>query len=174
VKWASVFTGVYVVLGVSFPGHSKELIQEWHPELIARYESLGGKNVPNYRYDGPGGRHSAAGACQMTDTNWQRVAPTIGIDIQTYRIAGTASEFDQWRACYQLWVLDGYDPWTCCNPVLRQIFGASESPRATNREPLPTGAPSIPVAVRPPGVNQATFVRPGPTPSVVFFAEERK
>jgi hypothetical protein len=95
---------------------------EWRPDLIAMYESSGGQNVPNFRFDGPRGPHSAGGVCQMLTHTWERIAPTIDIDIVKYPVAGSAPEFDQWRACWKLWSVEGYSPWTCCNAKLRQAL----------------------------------------------------
>jgi hypothetical protein len=100
---------------------------EWRPDLIAKYESSGGQNIPNWKFDGPQGRHSAGGVCQMLTHTWERVAPTIDIDIVKFPVAGAASEFDQWRACWKLWTLDGYDPWTCCNSQLRAVLQHGET-----------------------------------------------
>jgi hypothetical protein len=95
---------------------------EWRPDLIAAYESDGGKNVPNFLFDGPGGTHSAGGVCQMLTHTWQRVAPSIDIDIIKFPVAGSAPEFMQWQACWKLWSVEGYAPWTCCNAKLRRVL----------------------------------------------------
>lgn len=91
----------------------------WRPDLIAAYESNGGQNIPNFRFDGVRGTHSAGGVCQMLTHTWERVAPTIDIDMVKFPVAGAASEFDQWRACWKLWSMEGYVPWTCCNTKIR-------------------------------------------------------
>lgn len=96
----------------------------WRPDLIAAYESAGGQNIPNFLYDGPRGHRTAGGACQMTNTTWLRIAPTIDIDIVKFPVAGAASEFQQWQACWKLWSVDGYQPWICCNGRLREALGA--------------------------------------------------
>ncbi len=123
---------------------------EFRADLIARYESEGGQNVPNFRYDGPNGKYTAGGPCQMTNTTWRRIAPLIDIDITKFDVAGAASEFDQWRACWKLWSLEGYKAWTCngCNPKLRKALADAGEPTAS------PGA----VAVRRPAVEQAKVI----------------
>ena len=125
---------------------------EFRADLIARLESEGGQNVPNFRYTGPNGKYTAGGVCQMTNTTWRRIAPLIDIDITKFDVAGAASEFDQWRACWKLWSIDGYKPWTCdgCNPKLRKALAQAGEP---------TGAPGA-VVVRRPAVEQAKVTEP--------------
>jgi hypothetical protein len=109
----------------------------WRPDIVALYESAGGQNVPNYRYDGPHGHYTGGGPCQMTNTNWRRIAPTIDIDLAKFPTAGTASEHQQWQACWKLWSLDGYSPWTCCNSPLRK---ALRQARISEKPPLTRAA----------------------------------
>ncbi len=125
---------------------------EFRADLIARLESEGGQNIPNYLYDGPHGKHTSGGVCQMNNPTWRWVAPMIDIDITKFDVAGTASAFDQWRACWKLWSLRGYDPWTCpgCNPKLRKALAQAGEP---------TGAPGA-VAVRRPAAEQAKAIEP--------------
>lgn len=142
------------------------LAQEWRPDLIARYESDGGRNVANFLYDGPNGHYTAGGVCQMTDTTWRRIAPTIDIDIDKFPNAGSASEHMQWQACWKLWSIDGYSPWTCCNKKLRQALAtpASLPPREPTRELVrPAEAPAAPAPTPYP------FLSPGPTPGLLVF-----
>jgi hypothetical protein len=101
---------------------SPSFADEWRPDLIAMYESAGGQNIPNFRFDGPRGPHSAGGVCQMLTHTWERVAPTIDIDIAKFPVAGAATEFDQWRACWKLWATEGYGPWACYNAKLREAL----------------------------------------------------
>jgi hypothetical protein len=105
---------------------------------MARYESDGGQNIPNFRYTGPGGKHTAGGVCQMTNTTWRRIAPLIDIDITKFDVAGAASEFDQWRVCWKLWSLEGYKPWTCdgCNPKLRKALAAATGDQRHDSQPV--------------------------------------
>jgi hypothetical protein len=107
----------------SAPGVALGQTDEWRPDLIAKYESEGGQNIPNFRFDGPQGPHSAGGVCQMLTHTWERIAPTIDIDVAKFPVAGAATEFDQWRACWKLWTVEGYTPWICCNARLRQVLG---------------------------------------------------
>jgi hypothetical protein len=126
---------------------------EWRPDLIAMYESSGGQNIPNFLFDGVRGTHSAGGVCQMLSQTWKWIAPTIDIDIVKFPVAGAASEFDQWRACWKLWDVEGYRPWTCCNAKLRQALeregvGASPTRRVpsanqTKEKPQAPGAAKV-------------------------------
>src|SRR5947209_874487 len=72
--------------------------------LIATYESDGCRNIPNYRFDK---RHTAGGCYQITDRDWREVAPTVGIDLATYRNAGSAPEFVQGQVAFKMWELRG-------------------------------------------------------------------
>jgi hypothetical protein len=96
----------------------------WRPDLIAAYESEGGQNVPNFKFDGPYGTHSAGGVCQMLTSTYLGVAPTIDIDVVKFPVLGTLDKFTQWRVCWKLWSLRGYEPWTCsgCNSKLRKVL----------------------------------------------------
>lgn len=115
-RWTPVVAALMALAG------SPSFADEWRPDLVAMYESEGGKNIPNFKFDGPRGTYSAGGVCQMLTHTWQRVAPTIDIDIVKFPVAGAAPEFDQWRACWKLWSVEGYSPWTCCNAKLRQAL----------------------------------------------------
>jgi hypothetical protein len=144
------------------------LAEEWRPDLIARAESDGGRNIPNFKYDGPGGHYTAGGVCQMTDTTWRRVAPTVDIDIEKFPNAGSASEHMQWQACWKLWSINGYSPWTCCNPKLRRALATSTA-AMPSREPAPDvkridAAPSAA-----PTPTPYPFLSPGPTPGQLVF-----
>ncbi len=115
-KWIPIAT---VLIGLAC---APSFADEWRPDLIAMYESSGGQNIPNYRFDGVRGPHSAGGVCQMLTHTWEWVAPMIDIDIQKYGVAGSAPVDVQWQVCWKLWTIRGYDPWTCCNPKLRQAL----------------------------------------------------
>lgn len=107
----------------AFPGFSS-FADEWRPDLIARYESDGGRNIPNFRYDET---HTAGGVCQMTNTTWREIAPTIDIDIVKFPNAGSASEHQQWQACWKLHAVRGNQPWTCCNKTLARHLAKTPS-----------------------------------------------
>lgn len=96
----------------------------WRPDLIAALESDGGKNIPNWKFDGAYGPHSAGGVCQMLTSTYLGVAPTIDIDVAKFPVLGTLDEFTQWRVCWKLWTMRGYEPWTCrgCNSKLRNVL----------------------------------------------------
>ena len=107
-----------VALLSATPLAAEELSETPLGTLIIQYES-GGHNDPNFRYDS---KHTAGGICQMTDTNWRRVAPTIDIDLVKFPNAGSASEHAQKQACWKLLAMDGVSPWTCCNKQLREYL----------------------------------------------------
>lgn len=142
---AATTVATLVVLACA-PSFARGQTAEWRPDLIAMYESSGGQNVPNYLFDGPGGTHSAGGVCQMLTHTWETVAPTIDIDVVKFPVAGAASEFDQWRACWKLWTVAGYRPWTCCNAKLRQALdrqGTDHSPIRRVPSVAPTKEKSV-------------------------------
>src|SRR5215471_16846572 len=107
---------------MGLPSIASAQTTEWRPDLIAKYESDGGKNEPNFRFDGVYGRHSAGATCQMLTSTYLSVAPTIDIDVVKFPVLGTLDEFTQWRVCWKLWSIRGYEPWTCCNPKLRRAL----------------------------------------------------
>ncbi len=123
------------------------IADEFRADLIAMYESDGGRNIPNGRYDV---RHTAGGVCQMTNETWREVAPTIDIDLHKFPNAGSASEHQQWQACWKLHALRGNQPWTCCNPKLRKALAQAGEP---------TGAAGA-VTMRRPAVEQAKVIEP--------------
>ena len=119
---------------------------------IAAFESEGGKNIPNFMFDGPKGRRSAGGPCQMLTSTWLRVARMIDIDVEKFSVSGAADEFTQWRVCWKLWTLEGYNPWTCdgCNSKLRHLLRSNgESPVPVRREAT-APPPKQAVAEKPP------------------------
>lgn len=131
----STATLATLVASIVLPAFAPAQTSEWRPDLVAAYESDGGKNVPNFAFDGPTGTHSAGGVCQMLTSTWLRIAPTVDIDVAKFPVAGAAPEFEQWRACWKLWSVEGYAPWTCCNARLRRALGnetASIGRRATS------------------------------------------
>ena len=64
----------------------------------------------------------------MLTSTWLRVAKSLDIDTAKFPAAGAADEFTQWRACWKLWSVEGYTPWTCggCNNKLRKVLGTSD------------------------------------------------
>lgn len=120
-------------------------VTEWRPDLVAAYESEGGKNIPNFKFDGVRGTYSAGGVCQMLTHTWERIAPTIDIDIVKFPVAGAATEFDQWRACWKLWSVEGYRPWICCNDKLRHALAGrvTDAPTPIRRATAETKAKPI-------------------------------
>jgi hypothetical protein len=83
----------------------------------------------------------------MLTHTWERIAPTIDIDIVKFPVAGAASKFDQRRACWKLWAVEGYGPWTCCNAKLREALarlgmGASPPRRIPSADPTKEKPPA--------------------------------
>ena len=87
--------------------------------LITKYEA-GGRNVPNYINDR---RHTAQGYYQITNTNWRRIAPQLGI---TAPNAMSASLEDQTRVALHLRRASGLGNWTRYNPRLRGALARGE------------------------------------------------
>lgn len=87
--------------------------------LITKYEA-GGRNVPNYINDR---RHTAQGYYQITNTNWRRIAPALGI---TAPNAMSATLEEQTRVALHLRRASGLGNWTRYNPRLRGALGRGE------------------------------------------------
>lgn len=158
---SAAFAAAFIVS--SAPVVAVAQTSEWRPDLIAAYESQGGQNVPNFKFDGPAGPHSAGGVCQMLTSTWQRIAPTVDIDIAKFPVAGSAPEFEQWQACWKLWAVEGYSPWTCCNPKLRQALGHREAVAAPA---APRSFRSWYVQTRPSDTSDKTTSQPSSTSAV--------
>jgi hypothetical protein len=111
--------------------------------LIAQYESDGGRNIPNFKFDR---RHTAGGEFQITDENWRAYAPTVGIDLATYPNAMSAPEKLQGQVAGKMWAEQGFMPWTCCNKQLRDHLAQQQQPqpvkvrRANERPERPASA----------------------------------
>lgn len=85
-------------------------------ELIRKFES-GGQNIPNYMFDPT---HTAQGYYQITNQNWNNIAPKLGIDTKKFPNAMSASEDDQKKvAAHMLSQPDGIRNWTDYNPKLK-------------------------------------------------------
>ena len=154
-----------ILLFAAAPALAQDL--PWNPTLIAKYESAGGRNLPNFEYDGPYGRHSAEGPCQMLRSTWLEIAPTVDIDIVKFPTAGAAPEHQQWQACFKLFAMRGYDPWSCCNERLRKAL-ALPAPRHRPDTPPHRDPPQTPSSV--PAATPDPFLSPGPTPGEIVFA----
>ncbi|XYD10522.1 hypothetical protein R1A27_08640 [Methylobacterium sp. NMS12] len=87
--------------------------------LITKYEA-GGRNVPNYINDRT---HTAQGYYQITNTNWRRIAPQLGIKAPN---AMSASLEDQTRVALHLRRASGLGNWTRYNPRLRRALARGE------------------------------------------------
>lgn len=84
--------------------------------LIAQDES-GGRNIPNFRFDDT---HTAGGHFQITDTNWRHYGPLLGIDIDRYPNAMSATEQLQGQVAGKMWAEQGVMPWAPYNRQLRE------------------------------------------------------
>jgi hypothetical protein len=161
---------VLTVVASTPPSVAEEFSDTALGAKIVYYES-GGLNVPNFRYDR---KHTAGGVCQMTKTNWERIAPTIDIDIVKFPNAGSASWHQQNQACWKLLETDGVNPWTCCNkdlkaylaehPVAAVPFPGERARTAAARTQTESVEPVRPESYRSP------FIHPGPTPGNLVFS----
>jgi hypothetical protein len=84
--------------------------------LISQYESSN-RNIPNYRY-GPG--YTAQGYYQITNTNWNKIAPILGIDTSMYPNAMSAPQDIQAQVAMYLLTQTpgGISNWSNYNPKL--------------------------------------------------------
>lgn len=91
--------------------------------LISQYES-GNQNIPNYKF-GPG--FTAQGYYQITNTNWNNIAPLVGIDTSIYPSAMSAPQDLQARvAAYLLTETPGgISNWSNYNPQLQAALSAA-------------------------------------------------
>jgi hypothetical protein len=92
--------------------------------LIMQYESYGGQNVPNYRFDPT---HTAQGYYQITNKNWLAIAPQLGIDTSVYKTAMDAPQDVQAQvAAYLLTQTPaGIANWANYNPQLNAALNAA-------------------------------------------------
>jgi len=114
---------------LSIGASAQELSQSSASELVMKYESEGGRNIPNFRFDRT---HTAGGRFQITDTNWRHYAPMVDIDIDKWPNAMSAPEHLQGQVFGIMWAKEGATPWTCCNEKLKSILD-TESPRSGQR-----------------------------------------
>lgn len=91
-------------------------------DLVSQFES-GNKNVPNYRYDVG---HTASGFYQITDTNWNKYAPKVGIDTNKYPTAISAPKDLQKSVFAQMYTEQGFAPWANYNPRLAEAIGTGQ------------------------------------------------
>ena len=84
--------------------------------LIAQYES-NNQNIPNYAYDPT---HTAQGYYQITNQNWQSIAPVLGIDLNQYPTAMSAPQSVQAQVATYLLTQTpgGISNWSNYNPQL--------------------------------------------------------
>lgn len=119
-------------------------------DLISQYES-GDQNVPNYRF-GPG--YTAQGYYQITNTNWNKIAPLVGIDTSTHPNAMSAPKDAQAKVATYLLTQTpaGIRNWTDYNPRLRAALAAApagqgeaaRSADTTDIAPAPVAAAAAP------------------------------
>jgi hypothetical protein len=91
--------------------------------LISQYES-GNRNIPNYKY-GPG--FTAQGYYQITNTNWNNVAPLLGIDTSMYPTAMSAPQDVQAQVANYLLTQTpaGISNWSNYNPQLMAALSSA-------------------------------------------------
>lgn len=92
-------------------------------DLAKQDESGGGKNVPNYRYDPT---HTAQGYWQITDTNWRKYAPPVGVSLVQYPTAMAAPESIQRKVAEAVRADQGEGAWTNFNPKLAKDWAAAK------------------------------------------------
>lgn len=98
--------------------------------LILKYES-GGRNAPNYRFDRG---HTAQGYYQITNTNWRRIAPKLGI---TAPDAMSATLEEQTRVAHYLLRKSGIQNWSDFNRPLRGALSRGERAPGGHAYPMP-------------------------------------
>jgi hypothetical protein len=91
--------------------------------MISQYES-GNRNIPNYKY-GPG--FTAQGYYQITNTNWQNIAPILGIDTNQYPTAMSAPQDVQAQVATYLLTQTpaGISNWSNYNPQLQAALSSA-------------------------------------------------
>lgn len=91
-------------------------------DLVKKHES-GGLNVTNYMYDPT---HTAQGYYQITNTNWSKIAPQVGVDLKKYPNAMAAPEAEQRRVADYLLnnTPKGAKNWE--SPTFRKAAGITE------------------------------------------------
>lgn len=100
-----------------------------HVANVVSYYESGNKNIPNYRYDP---WHTAGGYFQITDTNWRKYAPQVGVNLGQYPTAMSASGpngYDIQRAVFdRMYAVEGVAPWANYNPRLAEALGSGRLP----------------------------------------------
>jgi hypothetical protein len=136
--------------------------------LIYRYESNGGQNVPNYRFDPT---HTAQGIGQITNSTWRDVAKTDPI-VGQYSSAMAAPPEVQDRAVDNLLDTRGVSPWAPYNPKLAAAlskagFSTGLSSPGSNKNMLPAFGNTRLLAQltpqAPPGADTNTMTSGGDT-----------
>ena len=94
--------------------------------LISQYESQN-KNVVNYKYATNPSLYSAQGYYQITNTNWVKVAPLLGIDTTQYPNAMSAPQDVQAQVATYLLTQTplGVGNWANFNPNLNAALSAA-------------------------------------------------
>jgi hypothetical protein len=114
-NWLITFTAA--AIASASPLCAEEFSETPQGELIMRYESAGGRNIPNFRFDPI---HTAGGRFQITDTNWLHYAKQLSIDTDRYPNAMSAPEQLQGQVAGKMWAEQGFMPWDCCNAQFRE------------------------------------------------------
>lgn len=99
-------------------------------DLISQYESSDA-NVPNYRFD-PG--HTAQGYYQITNTNWRKIGPQVGVDLKQHPSAMAAPREVQAKVAGEMFRRRGFADWAPFNPRLAAAIKRGE---AGPQEPAP-------------------------------------
>src|SRR5215475_1134977 len=92
--------------------------------LIMQYESAEGQNIPNYKF-GPG--FTAQGYYQITNENWLKIAPQLGINTAVYPSAMSAPQDVQAQVATYLLTQTpaGIGNWANYNPQLNAALTAA-------------------------------------------------
>lgn len=98
--------------------------------LVRQYESKGGQNIPNYKYQ-PG--FTAQGRYQLTMTNWRWLAPQLGI---TAPSPMAATDEEQTRVALELKRRTGIGNWVNFNPRLAGAVARGERSSLAGRAML--------------------------------------
>jgi hypothetical protein len=99
--------------------------QAW--DVVKQFES-DGRNVPNYMYDPTGANspdrlpHTAGGYGQITDQNWKKYGPQVGVDLSQYPNAMSAPEDVQKKVFTAMYQKEGWAPWAPYNQRLRDYL----------------------------------------------------
>lgn len=129
-------------------------------QLIFKYESAGGQNIPNFRFDPT---HTAQGQYQITNSTWKDWAPQVGVDLGKYPNAMSAPPEVQEQVARWGYENHGWSPWAPFNPRLTAALqGQQAAPKGgsgslaaldpIDPEPPQSGASSLADRIRQSGL----------------------